>query len=158
MIQTDAPLNFGCSGGGLFSPHGELVGMICAKEAITEAEGIGYALPSAICQALAKKILQHGEVRILMPNFACQAIPYFDKENATVSFRLTVAESNDNRIECGDVLLYAIMDGEVFTFCDSTSFSVFLLRCESKSVVLAFYRDGNVFEIDISECEKSSVF
>ena len=136
---------------------GELIGMICAKDASTEAEGIGYALPSTLCKTLEKEIMKFGEVNMRALNFTCQSIPYFEKENATVSCLLTVAESNDNRIECGDVLLYAIMDGEVFTFSDSTSFSVFLLSCESKSVVLAFYRDGDVFEVDVSECENSEV-
>ena len=157
MLQTDAALNFGCSGGPLFSERGEVLGLICAKEATQGAQGIGYALPSAICKIIASKIETIGRVEMYDPDFSCSLTPYLDHKKATVSVRLTVAQSNDNRIVCGDVLLYAIMNEEIFTFSNLASFGSFLLLCESENAVLAFYRDGKVIEICPSEWKTAIV-
>lgn len=46
LIQTDASVNPGNSGGGLFNDRGQLVGIVTAKTSSTEVEGLGYAIPS----------------------------------------------------------------------------------------------------------------
>lgn len=45
LLQTDAAVNPGNSGGGLFNMKGELIGVINAKIASTETEGLGFAIP-----------------------------------------------------------------------------------------------------------------
>ena len=45
MIQTDAAINFGNSGGALLNMRGELIGINSAKAAETGVEGMGYAIP-----------------------------------------------------------------------------------------------------------------
>lgn len=45
LIQTDAAVNPGNSGGGLFDSHGALVGIVCAKSSSTEVEGLGLCNP-----------------------------------------------------------------------------------------------------------------
>lgn len=46
MIQTDASVNPGNSGGGLFNDRGQLIGIVTAKTSSTEVEGLGFAIPS----------------------------------------------------------------------------------------------------------------
>lgn len=45
LIQTDAPVNPGNSGCGLFNLRGELIGMVVAKSKSASTEGIGFAIP-----------------------------------------------------------------------------------------------------------------
>ncbi|MDO4345623.1 MAG: trypsin-like peptidase domain-containing protein [Eubacteriales bacterium] len=45
MIQTDAAINFGNSGGALLDMDGRLIGINSAKAAVEGVEGMGYAIP-----------------------------------------------------------------------------------------------------------------
>ena len=45
VIRTDAAINGGNSGGGLFNTKGELIGIVNAKSVSTEIDNMGYALP-----------------------------------------------------------------------------------------------------------------
>jgi serine protease Do len=43
LLQTNAAVNPGNSGGGLFNSSGELIGIVVAKT--VDAEGLGFAIP-----------------------------------------------------------------------------------------------------------------
>ena len=45
LIQTDAAINFGNSGGALLNTNGQLIGINSVKAAATGVEGMGYAIP-----------------------------------------------------------------------------------------------------------------
>lgn len=45
LLQTDASVNSGNSGGGLFDMNGLLIGIVNAKSAGTNVEGLGFAIP-----------------------------------------------------------------------------------------------------------------
>ena len=62
MLQTDAALNSGNSGGGLFDSHGYLVGIVSAKEANSESEGVGFAIPANVAKTVVDDIIVHGYV------------------------------------------------------------------------------------------------
>ena len=46
LLRTDAAVNSGNSGGGLFNLNGELVGIVNAKIAANTVDNVGYAIPS----------------------------------------------------------------------------------------------------------------
>ncbi len=62
MLQTDAALNSGNSGGGLFDSHGYLVGIVSAKESNNESEGVGFAIPANVAKTVVDDIIVHGYV------------------------------------------------------------------------------------------------
>ncbi|MDD3400491.1 MAG: trypsin-like peptidase domain-containing protein [Eubacteriales bacterium] len=45
LIQTDAAISPGNSGGGLFDSNGNLIGIVNAKVSDSDAEGLGFAIP-----------------------------------------------------------------------------------------------------------------
>lgn len=45
LMQTDAAVNPGNSGGGLFNGAGELIGIVDSKTSATEVEGLAFAIP-----------------------------------------------------------------------------------------------------------------
>src|SRR5215472_6032549 len=63
FIQTDAPINFGNSGGALVDSSGELVGIntaIVAKN--LGVDGIGFAIPVNMVRGVLAEIIAHGRV------------------------------------------------------------------------------------------------
>jgi len=63
FIQTDAPINFGNSGGALVDTSGALVGIntaIVAKN--IGVEGIGFAIPVNMVRGVMSEIIAHGRV------------------------------------------------------------------------------------------------
>ena len=59
VIRTDAVVNEGNSGGGLFNANGELIGIVNAKVIADGVEGIGYALPSTLVKYVVENILDN---------------------------------------------------------------------------------------------------
>ncbi len=59
VIRTDAPVNSGNSGGGMYNDSGELIGIVNAKIASSDIENIGYALPSNVVRAIADNIIYY---------------------------------------------------------------------------------------------------
>ncbi len=63
LIQTDASVNPGNSGGGLFNDRGQLVGIVTAKTSSTEVEGLGYAIPSDDFADIINDLYNYGYVK-----------------------------------------------------------------------------------------------
>ncbi len=59
VIRTDAAVNGGNSGGGLYNSRGELIGIVNAKMSNEEIDNIGYAIPSNVAKAIADNILYY---------------------------------------------------------------------------------------------------
>ncbi len=73
LIQTDATINSGNSGGPLLNEKGEVIGINSVK--IEEAEGIGFAIPINIVKPIIEKIQLNG--RFKEPSIGIYA---YDKE------------------------------------------------------------------------------
>ena len=65
LIQTNAALNSGNSGGPLINVYGQVVGINTIKmsSAYSNVEGLGFALPSSSIQYLVNDLLECGQVR-----------------------------------------------------------------------------------------------
>ena len=62
VIQTNASISPGNSGGGLFNMAGELIGIVNAKSQASGAEGLGFAIPINTAIAIAQDLLENGYV------------------------------------------------------------------------------------------------
>jgi len=63
LIQTDAAINGGNSGGALLNMNGELIGINSAKLVDTDVEGMGYAIPISNAQAILSELMVSEEVK-----------------------------------------------------------------------------------------------
>ena len=65
LIQTNAALNSGNSGGPLINAYGQVVGINTIKmsSSYSNIEGLGFAIPSASIRRLVNDLLTYGEVQ-----------------------------------------------------------------------------------------------
>lgn len=57
LIQTDAAVNPGNSGGALLNMKGEVVGVVSAKYSDTQVEGMGYAIPISSAKSIIETLI-----------------------------------------------------------------------------------------------------
>ncbi|MBE5896194.1 MAG: trypsin-like serine protease [Lachnospiraceae bacterium] len=62
LIQTDAAVNPGNSGGALLNINGQVVGIVSAKYSDTAVEGMGYAIPISTAQSIISELINRQEV------------------------------------------------------------------------------------------------
>lgn len=63
MIQTDAAINRGNSGGPLLNLYGEVIGVVSAKSMGMGIEGLGFAIPSNYTAKIVQDLIEYGFVR-----------------------------------------------------------------------------------------------
>ena len=60
VLQTNAAVSPGNSGGGLFNAQGELIGIVNAKSSGENQEGLGFAIPANTAQEIAVSLINTG--------------------------------------------------------------------------------------------------
>jgi len=65
LLQTDAAINHGNSGGPLVNLAGQVIGIntMVVRGGFTQAEGLGFAIPSNVARTVAGRLIERGEVR-----------------------------------------------------------------------------------------------
>ncbi len=79
LIQTDATINHGNSGGPLINQNGEMIGITSVK--VTDVEGIGFAIPINTIKPIIEKYINEGnfeEAYLGVYGYDKEAIPYLD--------------------------------------------------------------------------------
>ena len=112
LLQIDASVNPGNSGGGLFNLDGELIGIVNAKSTGDAVEGIGFAIPSTYAADIAESLYEQGYV---------SGRPYLGMQFLTTSagyLQIVGYDYNgdlpeDKRLQYGDILYEA--DGVTIT-------------------------------------------
>ena len=63
LLQTNAAVNPGNSGGGLFDMYGKLIGVVNAKSSGDDVEGLGFAIPANTVYQIVTELVEYGYVR-----------------------------------------------------------------------------------------------
>ncbi len=61
VMRTDAAVNHGNSGGGLFNDKGELIGVVNARTPDSDVENVGFAIPSNVAKAIADNAIYYSD-------------------------------------------------------------------------------------------------
>jgi S1-C subfamily serine protease len=161
VIQTDAALNPGNSGGPLVSSHGEVIGINTAI--IMGAQGICFAVASNTAQTVLSELIRHGRVRRGFIGIAGQtvAVPRrharaADVDNASGAMVTTIeqgAPADAGGLMTLDVIVK--VDGEKVTGVDDL---IRLLNADRIGRVVTFdvLRRGQLRQFDIAPAERVS--
>ena len=159
VIQTDAALNPGNSGGPLVNSRGEVIGVNTAV--IMGAQGICFSVASNTAQHVLTQVLQHGRVRRARLGVAGDqvALPQRIKVRTglTQDSAVRVVEvqpgspAQTGGLEPGDVIV--ALDKDVVTGIDDIARVLDGSRID-KRVAVRILRDGRLETVDIVPTER----
>jgi serine protease Do len=120
LLQTDAAVSPGNSGGGLFNLYGELIGIVNAKSIGVDVDGIGFAIPINSAKKVIDDIITMGYVRgrvsagleVFNVSSPREAMMYQVNQTG-----LYIASSKDGRLHAGDRIV-GLNDVVVSDFAD----------------------------------------
>jgi len=153
VMQTDAAINQGNSGGGLFNQHGELVGLVVAKTKGPGVEGLGFAIPINIAKPLAMNIIEHGfvarpQIGIVMSNLTDPDV--MARNNVTIPGIYISGINSENAraagLRAGD-MIYSIEDVQIGSFNDVTT--IVQSHNVGDTITIIVMRDGEFLEIPV---------
>jgi len=155
LLQTNAAVNPGNSGGGLFNGKGELVGIVVAKSAGEDIEGIGFAIPINDIKDTISEIKTYGYIRgrvqlgvnLLEIDNAWDAMMY-RLDSLGVYVRSVEEDSDAERagIKSGDMIVSA--DGSLVSSADDVKKAV-SSKSPGDKIVLGISRNGKEYNISI---------
>ena len=124
-IRTDAALNHGNSGGGLFNAEGELLGIVNARSEKSGVVGVGYAIPSNFALSIAQNIIDNegsgGAYRAMLGVTVkrSDSRAVYDENSGKTYVMETITVSDVTfgslaygKIETGDILYSVTLPGE----------------------------------------------
>lgn len=164
VYRTDAALNSGNSGGGMFNEYGELMGISDAKSADTTDDNICYAIPASLAIAVADNIIETGGQRFLMgvQMKLTDMNTYVDEEGIIRSVYTYSVLSVDKdsaaygKVEEGDVMVsVAINDEEGVKIDTSFRAQEYLMNARvGDTVNLTVLRNGETVTIQMTASEE----
>jgi S1-C subfamily serine protease len=162
ILQTDAALNPGNSGGPLVNSHGEVIGVNTAV--ILPAQGICFAIAAGTASHVAQQLLTHGRVRRSYLSLAAQNIDLptwlirsFDllQDEAILVISVEAGGPADRAgLHDGDILLS--LDDHPITSIDTLHRLLTYERAE-RPAKIDIVRDERLIQLSISPKEKPSV-
>jgi serine protease Do len=171
-IRTDAAINHGNSGGGLFNADGSLIGIVNARtetSGTSTVEGFGYAIPANLALSVAQNIIDnrdagnHGALRATLGITTAttsskgvydelRGVTYVEETISVASVESGSAASG--KLQTGDIIYsIALKDSEnTETYITRKHMlTVFLFGVrKNQTVVLKVYRDNTLQEVEIT--------
>ena len=164
LLQTNAAINQGNSGGALFNMYGQVVGITNMKmmSYFSSIEGIGFAIPSSTVKAVVDQLAENGEVRG-RPSIGITvgAIPQEAVENYELPEGLYISAVAEN----SDAAAQGIREGDILTAIDGQSVSsteevaaIRDTRSVGDSLRFTIWRQGETFEVDVLLMDTNDVY
>ena len=162
LIQTNAAINEGNSGGPLINEHGQVVGVTNMKAFTTGVEGICFAIPTSVIRPVVDALIAEGQVNgrasigVVIGALDAAAAEYYDLPQGL--YVESVAEGSDAEkqgIQPGDIV--TAVNGQTVT----TTYEVNAIK-EAFSVgdtmTLTIYRDGETFDVTVTLMDTNDIY
>lgn len=157
VIQTDAAVNSGNSGGGLFNAQGELIGMVNAKASDIGVEGLAFALPVNDLKPVIEDLLHYGYVASRGVTLGVSLLTISDERTAT-SYRVDELGCYILQVTAGSNAEYAgLQSGDRIISIDGAAISEAQQVVEIISghqaddqIEMVISRDGKIKEMTIT--------
>ena len=157
LVQTDAAISPGNSGGGLFNSSGKLIGIVNAKVSDSSAEGLGFAIPVNSVVNEINDLLHYGYVTgraylgVYTQNVTLSNGYGYYAYGGTRCVEITdVAEGSAAEaagLRAGDLILS--VDERTISSNDDLSDAIAAYNA-GETAVLTIRRDGNRMEISVT--------
>ena len=152
LLQTDAPITRGSSGGALVNDRGELIGITTAiGVSDVGAEGLGFAVPSDIVAEIVPDLILDGEVRHAFLGITGSTATLEAGGGTAPSGAVVNDFAPDSAFqraggEIGDVIV--ALDGESVSSLDEL-ITRLRHRRAGDAVTVTVLRDGNRIDLDV---------
>ena len=162
-IRTDAAVNHGNSGGGLYNADGKLIGIVNAKTEEDGVEGMGYAIPANLALSVAQNIIDNSAYRGALRATLGITLEVTDSKavyddltgkayiEESVSVSAVTSAPASGALKTGDVLYSISLNGreQVITRMYMATDLMFGVR-KGDTVTFKVYRDGQLVSADIT--------
>ena len=156
LIQTNAALNSGNSGGPLINCHGQVIGINTMKIGTfaddAGVEGLGFAIPSAAVKEIVDQLISQGYVSG-RPSLGLEGewVSSFNQQFRRMPAGLYVTSAPQNSlIRAKDILMY--VDNDRVTQQDELNAALYSHQV-GDTVSLVLYRDGRQYSVNITLTE-----
>ena len=154
LIQTDAAINSGNSGGPLLNASGQVIGINTYK--LSDGEGMGFAIPINAAIPIIEQILETGEfqqVQLGVSIMDQELLYYYEDSNITLDYGVYVynIDTTSNAYAAG------LRSGDIITEVNGVSIDTMLELKEQlyqhvpgDVITLTIERDGTSQDIDVT--------
>ena len=158
LIQTNAAVNPGNSGGGMFNMKGQLVGIVNAKSSGSGIEGLGFAIPVNQALTVTDQLLTQGYVS----GKPMIGVSFSDVSNSNYFFYYSVRSGvyvaelakgyNDDVLKEGDRVI--AVNGQEISTSEEIKAIVYASSIGDK-LTFQLYRNGKLMEVEVTVYERT---
>ncbi len=159
LIQTDASINNGNSGGPLINAYGQVIGITSAKVSNTYGEGLGFAIPIDEAMPIIQSLMKDGFVKrpslgVTGRNVSATYAEYYNIPRGYQVVTVTKGSGAEKGgVKAGDIII-GINDTSITSISE---LNVVKNKCKiGDTVKLTVYRDGKMVDLNVTLDESKS--
>lgn len=165
LLQTNAALNEGNSGGPLFNMYGQVIGVTNLKMANpysdVSVEGLGFAIPSVTVKVVTDQLIASGVYVRPGIGITVGAIASEDAEHYDLPYGLYISSVSPT----SDAAAKGVLEGDILTHVNGIEVrkteDVLAIRDAMQigdTMTLTIYRNGETFDIEIELFDLSKLY
>ena len=154
LIQTDASINNGNSGGPLINAYGQVIGITSAKVSNTYGEGLGFAIPIDEAMPIIQSLMENGYVKgrpslgVTGRNVSSTYSEYYNIPRGYMVVSVKKGSGAEKAgVKANDIII-GINDTSISTLGE---LNVVKNKCKvGDKVKLTVYRDGKMIDLNVT--------